>query len=294
MNDQAFHMNAARQGKIPMFFREEYAKFIVKGNFMTLAAQPQNVEKGEWLAHQLVEQTRLLSNMLGCVQAADRANGRPVCTEQTCPTMSAGIYIYPWMDPNSREYTTIPAPRYISYVQTWVGGIIQGPRFPTDSFVTAPNFTNSTDQSTDASDWLGKVSGFPREFESDIRNMYKQMFRCYAHLYWQHWLDFWNFGSHRELNTCFMHFINVGRLFNLISEKETQPMQPLIELWVRQGLLMKLPEASNPPQSQPQQSERQTATAANGSTTRSQSPSPSPAPQSQDTTASPAKGVIAQ
>lgn len=34
------------------FFREKYAKCSVKGNFLTLAAQPKNVEKGEWLAHQ--------------------------------------------------------------------------------------------------------------------------------------------------------------------------------------------------------------------------------------------------
>lgn len=36
----------------PYFFREEYSNLIVKGNFMTLCAKPQYVEKGEWLAHQ--------------------------------------------------------------------------------------------------------------------------------------------------------------------------------------------------------------------------------------------------
>ena len=34
------------------FFNEKYAKCSVKGNFLTLAAQPKNVELGEWLAHQ--------------------------------------------------------------------------------------------------------------------------------------------------------------------------------------------------------------------------------------------------
>jgi hypothetical protein len=34
------------------FFSEKYAKCSVKGNFLTLAAQPKNVELGEWLAHQ--------------------------------------------------------------------------------------------------------------------------------------------------------------------------------------------------------------------------------------------------
>ena len=63
------------------------------------------------------------------------------------------------------------------------------------------------------------------------------MFRCYAHLYWQHWLAFWDTSSHRELNTCFVHFVNVGRTYGLFTDKDTEPMQPLIDLWVRQGVL---------------------------------------------------------
>jgi hypothetical protein len=50
-NDQA-HQNNQQPKKIPLFFREDYAGFIVKGNFMTLAARPHLVEEGEWLAHQ--------------------------------------------------------------------------------------------------------------------------------------------------------------------------------------------------------------------------------------------------
>lgn len=39
-------------GESKKFFQEKYAKCSVKGNFLTLAAQPKNVELGEWLAHQ--------------------------------------------------------------------------------------------------------------------------------------------------------------------------------------------------------------------------------------------------
>ena len=34
------------------FFQEKYAKLGVRGNFMPLAAQPKNVDLGDWLAHQ--------------------------------------------------------------------------------------------------------------------------------------------------------------------------------------------------------------------------------------------------
>ena len=37
------------------FFQEKYAKLGVRGNFMPLAAQPKNVELGDWLAHQGLE-----------------------------------------------------------------------------------------------------------------------------------------------------------------------------------------------------------------------------------------------
>lgn len=50
-NDQA-HQNNSAPKKQPIFFREEHAGFIVKGNFMTLAAKPHLVEEGEWMAHQ--------------------------------------------------------------------------------------------------------------------------------------------------------------------------------------------------------------------------------------------------
>jgi len=43
-------MHAPR--RVPLFFREENSGLIVKGNLMTLAAKPEYVEKGEWLAHQ--------------------------------------------------------------------------------------------------------------------------------------------------------------------------------------------------------------------------------------------------
>ena len=89
----------------------------------------------------------------------------------------------------------------------------------------------------DPNHWLGKTSGFPQRFETEIKNMYKQMFRCYAHLYWEHWLFFWNTSTHRDLNTCFIHFVNVGRLYDLFTDKDVEPMQPLIDSWVKSAML---------------------------------------------------------
>lgn len=37
---------------LPLWLNAQYAKHIVKGNFMTLSARPKTVEQGEWVAHQ--------------------------------------------------------------------------------------------------------------------------------------------------------------------------------------------------------------------------------------------------
>lgn len=146
---------------------------------------------------------------------------------------------YTWID-NHRQPMNLPASQYIRNIQTWVNGKVQDPSlFPTDSFTSAPTLPTPSQQQSDSGAWLGRSSGFPQRFEGKIKNVYKQMLRCYAHLYFEHWLDFHHMSVTRELNTCFIHFVNVGRLFGLLGEKEFEPMGPLVELWIRQGNLPK-------------------------------------------------------
>jgi hypothetical protein len=46
------HESSYQDQEPKKFMNEKHAKCSVKGNFLTLAAQPKNVELGEWLAHQ--------------------------------------------------------------------------------------------------------------------------------------------------------------------------------------------------------------------------------------------------
>lgn len=54
------------------------------------------------------------------------------CTVQNNPTMSAGVGLdYTWVDQN-RKQVKLPAPQYIDYVMTWVGGLLSDEAtFPT-------------------------------------------------------------------------------------------------------------------------------------------------------------------
>lgn len=231
---------------------------------MTLAAKPVLIEEGEWLAHQgkqvqrcslpsltpssVVENSRLLDGLLKIFQDTDRRTGMPICNQHTCPAMTAGPGItYTWLDQN-RQPVRVPAPDNIRYVQRWINNKVSDPaHFPTDTFSQAAPSLNSraTLGTEDESNWLGKASGFPNTFPSELRNMYRQMFRCYAHIYHAHWLDCWNLNAYRELNTCFIHFVNVGRLFGLLNEKDLEPMQPLIDIWLDKGWLPRPASASS-------------------------------------------------
>lgn len=168
-------------------------------------------------------------------------------------------FTYTWLD-NKGNPVKIPAQQYISLVQKWIRGKIADTKlFPTDTSLPSTAATStvhlqsagqanemqpgaalqdSTVNGNGNGDWLGKASGFPSSYEYDIKSLYRQMFRCYAHLYYGHWLEpFYHLGAYKELNTCFMHFVNVGKLYDLLHPRDLKPMQPLIDIWQSRGLL---------------------------------------------------------
>ncbi|OJJ38613.1 hypothetical protein ASPWEDRAFT_105256 [Aspergillus wentii DTO 134E9] len=232
------------------FFQEKYAPLNVRGNFLTLCACPKNVELGEWLAHQIVEQYRLLHGMLQIIQEVNGVTGLPICNENTCPTMSAGRLTYTWLVDG--RAAKIPAPKFINRVEKWIVSKIHDPvMFPTDkvnglpetfalneitgSNGSAPSTPSVAPAGAPTDEWIGKSSGFPQTFYKDCQGIMKQMFRCYAHLYHAHWLNpFWHINKHDILNMCFVHFVTVAKYYKLVSDKEMEPMQPLIDLFIKQ------------------------------------------------------------
>ena len=161
------------------------------------------------------------------------------------PSVSHDVcrFTYTWLD-NNRNPIRIPAQQYIALVQKWIMGKINDQKI----FPSAPNIgPSSAAISNPNKEWIGKTSGFPESFENDIKSLYRQMFRCYAHLYHGHWLDpFYHINAYKELNTCFIHFVNVGKLFSLLDDKDLKPMQPLVDIWAAKGLIATTQPASAP------------------------------------------------
>ena len=171
--------------------------------------------------------------------------------------------MYTWLD-NKKEPLPVSAYTYIGLVQRWMNNKIHDPKaFPTDptsanaATTTSGSLNTPSDERPIAAgstnlqaplstltgrDWVGKSAGFPETFLHDVRTCFRQIFRVYAHLYHSHWMDpFWHLSGKNnaegwtDLNSCFVHFCSVAKLYGLLSDKDAQPMQPLIDIWIANG-----------------------------------------------------------
>ncbi|KAL8961929.1 MAG: hypothetical protein Q9193_001594 [Seirophora villosa] len=245
------------------FFMVEHAKLGVKGNMHPLAAKPIYLDLADWLAHQTVEQFRLLTWYIETIQEVNGSRA-PICNPTGCPQMTAGTSHYTWKN-NDGILVAVPACKYIKLAQRWIVGKIQDPvAFPTDSpfGTSAPSFEatypsnvssssgsnrpipagpstlNRTLSDLSGRDWFGKSAGFPESFLADVYTVWRLMMRIYGHIYHSHFVDpFWHLHKSccPDLNSSFCFFVTVGKLYGLVTEKDFSPMQQLIDIWIANG-----------------------------------------------------------
>jgi hypothetical protein len=228
---------------LPLWLNANFAKHIVKGNFMTLSARPKTVEQGEWIAHQVVEHYRNLWNFVRVVHEKED-DGTTICNATTCPRTSAGAnHSFTWLN-SRREPVELPAHEYMTLMQRWISGKIDDTNmFPTDpsgiSYSNPPSASAaSLSQLTNPGEpeWVGKRSGFPEKFIEVCQMIFRQMFRVYSHLYWAHFVDpFYHITLEKQLNSCFSHFVLTATALDMLKPQELEPMQPLIDLWAANG-----------------------------------------------------------
>jgi len=130
------------------------------------------------------------------------------CTPQICAVMSAGPkYEYHWADGTTvKKAIKVSAPEYVDYLMTWV-----------------------QTQLDDESIFPSKIGvPFPKTFQSLVKNVFKRLFRVYAHIYHSHFPKIVSLGEEAHLNTSFKHFIYFIQEFNLVDKKELAPLQELI------------------------------------------------------------------
>lgn len=174
---------------------------IEQGDLKQAVKLPPGENLDEWLAMNIVE----FYNQLGCLYAPISEK----CTPQACPKMTAGPnYQYFWQDNvNYKKPTMLPAPEYIANVMAWANSYISNEKyFPTDPSVP-----------------------YPPDFRPVVANIFKRLFRIYAHIYHHHRNDVVQIGAESQLDTSFKHFYLFCNEFKLIPEDQMMPLEPIIK-----------------------------------------------------------------
>ena len=128
----------------------------------------------------------------------------------------------------------------MTLMQRWISGKIDSDaEFPIDpadvSFAMHQEYSRPG-HLLSSEDWMGVKSGFPRHFEDACRLIFRQIFRGYAHLYWNHLVDpFYHLGLEKQLNSRFGHFLLTTASLDMLQKEDVDPMQHLIDLWAAEG-----------------------------------------------------------
>jgi len=180
---------------------------LVTGNYKTIVMQPKFVDVMEWVAVNIFDFNQNLNLFYGVLAEC--------CTQQSCPSMSAGPQLnYTWINQDRRS-VQLPAPTYIDYVMTWVQNLLDDENvFPTKA-----------------------GHDFPQNFPSTAKHVYRQLLRVFAHLYHAHYPQILHLRSEPHFNSLFAHFLAFGRQYDLLDLKDIKgsPEAPvgIGALWAR-------------------------------------------------------------
>ncbi|KAL1527803.1 hypothetical protein AB1Y20_009186 [Prymnesium parvum] len=172
------------------------------GNLHEAVTLPEGEDQHEWLAVNTVDFFNEINLLYGVIAE--------FCTEAACPVMCAGPkYEYMWADGLTvKKPMAVSAPRYVDFLMTWVQNQLDDEKlFPTQIGVP-----------------------FPPDFVERVQNIFKRLFRVYAHIYYCHFDKMHELGAEPHLNTCFKHYMYFVYEFNLIPKREElAPLQELID-----------------------------------------------------------------
>ncbi|CAO3691022.1 hypothetical protein G6F70_001970 [Rhizopus microsporus] len=197
-----------QQSDKPLYLSHPYVNhMLVQGNFKTIVELPKYVDMNEWLAFNTFEFFNHVNLFYGSITT--------FCTPQSCPTMSAGAGVeYTWTDSLSKK-ARLNAPQYIDSMTTSIENTFNDESiFPTKSGVE-----------------------FPKDIVNIIKRMFGQMFRLFAHIYHEHYDKVLSLNEEPHFNSLFAHFISFAREFDLLDKKELQPLQELIDIMLKNGVI---------------------------------------------------------
>ncbi|XP_078074866.1 MOB kinase activator 3C-like [Mustelus asterias] len=131
------------------------------------------------------------------------------CTERSCPIMSGGLkYEYRWQDEHKyKKPTKVTAPRYMNLLMDWIEALINNE----DNFPTRVGVP------------------FPKNFMQLCKKILTRLFRVFVHVYIHHFDRITTMGAEAHVNTCYKHFYYFVTEFDLIDERELEPLKVMTE-----------------------------------------------------------------
>ncbi|CEG42689.1 mps1 binder-like protein [Plasmopara halstedii] len=171
------------------------------GDMRNAVALPEGEDLNEWLAVHTVDFFNEISIVYGTILE--------FCTCENCPEMRAGPkFEYFWKDNNKYKIPAkLAAPEYIDMLMTWVEELLSDETlFPTR-----------------------EGTSYPRCFQSVVKNIFRRLFRVYAHVYYSHFDKIVSIGAEAHLNSCFKHFMAFVTQFDLVDKREQEPLNDLIK-----------------------------------------------------------------
>ncbi|KAE9553397.1 hypothetical protein FO519_003407 [Halicephalobus sp. NKZ332] len=187
--------------RIPDFRQTQFLKqasgTLGSGDLRNAVKLPQGEDLNEWLAMNVVDFFNQVTMLYGTITEN--------CTDETCPSMTAGKVEYTWTDRDTSIQCT--APVYIDYLFSSVQDEIDDENvFPSQ---------------------IGKT--FPSHFPKTVQTIVRRLFRVYAHVYHEHLELIENLKSIEHLNTSFKHFMLFVQEFKLMDTQDLEPLSLLIQ-----------------------------------------------------------------
>lgn len=207
----AFKPQRAQKGTNSWQLKQFAEATLGSGSLRKVVKLPEGEDKDEWLAvngmpyafSTIITTTLTRYSPCAVVDFYNQINLiygaiTEFCSPQSCPEMKAtDEFEYLWHNPpDFPKPTRLPAPSYISNLLTWTSNHMSNP----DIFPTHPGVP------------------FPPSFQSTVKQIFKRLYRIYAHIYCHHYGVIRGLGLEAHLNTGFKHYVLFVEEFGIAEE----------------------------------------------------------------------------
>ncbi|KAG1677505.1 MOB kinase activator-like 3 [Nymphon striatum] len=171
-------------------------------NLRNVVKLPPGENLNDWVAVHVVDFFNRINLIYGTITGH--------CTEETCPTMSGGPkFEYLWADgAKYKKPTALPANQYITFLMDWAEAQINNE----DLFPVKVDLLFLLDVP------------FPKNFQSTCKKILTRLFRVFVHVYIHHFDRLVAIGAEAHINTCYKHFYYFVKEFDLVNQKEFEPL----------------------------------------------------------------------